>query len=152
MGEFLSWVPYDITMRLCQRKHQSDADCEKIRQFLRNVCLLHGRREIGWPVYRWDYWRWHVNANIYRFNLSAAVFLWETAEGSDIPAPLGYTLRALGDKTEHPARSWASGKAFHPDEPGENYGGGTGYRNVQRAPLYRRDLDYDLSEAWVKEW
>jgi mycothiol synthase len=55
--------------------------------------------------------------------------------------PKGYTLRALGDAAELPARSWVSWKAFHPDEPDEAYDGWTWYPNVQRAPLYRRDLD-----------
>jgi GNAT superfamily N-acetyltransferase len=56
------------------------------------------------------------------------------------PAP-GYTIRALGDESEHPARSWLSWKVFHPDEPDEKYEGWQWYRNVQRVPLYRRDLD-----------
>lgn len=37
----------------------------------------------------------------------------------DLPAPSGYTVRALGDESELPARSWLSWKAFHPDEPDE---------------------------------
>jgi GNAT superfamily N-acetyltransferase len=216
-------------MKLTLRKYQHENDYWKIRQFLREVFLLNEHREIGWPVYRWDYWRWHVNENIFHFDLSAAIFLWETADGclaavlhpdgageaflqvhpdfqskelevemlsaaemqfattqaggsqrltvwapetdflrrdllqrrgyvkgnhpeyqrrremgqpvTDVPTPEGYTLRALGDLDEHPARSWVSWKAFHPDEPDEKYQGWTWYRNVQRAPLYRRDLD-----------
>jgi ribosomal protein S18 acetylase RimI-like enzyme len=53
----------------------------------------------------------------------------------------GYTVRALGDEDELPARSWLSWKAFHPDEPDEKYQGWEWYRNIQRVPLYRRDLD-----------
>jgi GNAT superfamily N-acetyltransferase len=53
----------------------------------------------------------------------------------------GYTVRALGDVEELPARSLVSWQAFHPDEPDERYEGWTWYPNVQRAPLYRRDLD-----------
>ncbi|NJN18040.1 MAG: GNAT family N-acetyltransferase [Oscillochloris sp.] len=56
-------------------------------------------------------------------------------------APTGYTIRALGDEYEHPARSWLSWKVFHPNDPDERYEGWEWYRNVQRAPLYRRDLD-----------
>jgi mycothiol synthase len=56
------------------------------------------------------------------------------------PAP-GYVIRPLGDVDEHPARSWVSWRAFHPDEPDEKYGGWEWYANVQRCPLYRRDLD-----------
>jgi GNAT superfamily N-acetyltransferase len=64
--------------------------------------------------------------------------------GGPIPAvPLapGYTLRPVGDEPDLPARSWVSWKAFHPNEPDVRYEGWTWYRNVQRAPLYRRDLD-----------
>jgi len=57
-----------------------------------------------------------------------------------LPAP-GYTVRSLGDVEELPARSWASWKAFHPDEPDEDYEGWNWYHNIQRQPLYRRDLD-----------
>ena len=55
--------------------------------------------------------------------------------------PSGYTVRALGDERELPARSWLSWKVFHPDEPDEKYQGWEWYRNVQRVPLYNRDLD-----------
>ena len=68
-------------MRLTLRKYRCDDDYWAVRQFLREVFLLNGRREFSWPLYRWDYWRWHVNANIFRFSLEAAVFLWETGEG-----------------------------------------------------------------------
>ena len=53
----------------------------------------------------------------------------------------GYTIRPLGDQSEIPARSWASWRGFHPDEPGQNYQGWQWYHNIQRCPLYRRDLD-----------
>jgi mycothiol synthase len=53
----------------------------------------------------------------------------------------GYTIRALGDEHELPARSWLSWKVFHPDEPDEKYQGWEWYKNVQRVPIYRRDLD-----------
>jgi mycothiol synthase len=64
----------------------------------------------------------------------------------DVPIPdtspaAGYTVRALGDSDEHPARSWVSWRAFHPNEPDEHYGGWAWYRDLQRCPLYRRDLD-----------
>lgn len=58
------------------------------------------------------------------------------------PAPPGYTIRSMGDEREHPSRSWASWRAFHAEEPDENYDGDySWYRNMQSAPLYRRDLD-----------
>jgi mycothiol synthase len=59
----------------------------------------------------------------------------------DCPPAAGYFIRALGDVDELPARSWLSWKVFHPDEPDEKYEGWEWYRNVQRVPLYRRDLD-----------
>lgn len=60
----------------------------------------------------------------------------------ETPLPPGYSIRSMGDSSEHPARSWASWRAFHSDEPDENYDGDwTWLQNVQAAPLYRRDLD-----------
>jgi GNAT superfamily N-acetyltransferase len=59
----------------------------------------------------------------------------------DAPTPQGYTVRALGDVDELPARSWASWRGFHPDEPDEDYQGWEWYLNIQRCPLYRRELD-----------
>lgn len=214
---------------MIRRKYRGESDQERIRQFLQNVFLLNGRREYSWPLYRWDYWVWHVNANIYHFDLSAAVFLWENEAGqliavlnpdhpgeaflqthphyrsadlevemmsvaetqyavaqpdgsqtltiwcpagdklrqdiltrrgytrqsdlefqrqrdsqlpvADVPPAAGYTIRALGGEEELPARSWVSWKAFHPDEPDSRYQGWEWYRNIQRAPFYRRDLD-----------
>jgi mycothiol synthase len=58
------------------------------------------------------------------------------------PAPSGYTIRSMGDESEHPSRSWCSWRAFHSDEPDSNYDGDySWYKNIQSAPLYRRDLD-----------
>jgi mycothiol synthase len=59
----------------------------------------------------------------------------------DVPVATGYTIRALGDKSELSARSWASWHGFHPGEPDEKYDGWEWYLNIQRCPLYRRDLD-----------
>jgi ribosomal protein S18 acetylase RimI-like enzyme len=62
----------------------------------------------------------------------------------DHSLPRGYTIRALGDMAELPARSQLSGKAFHPDDAKlirEARLDWQWYLNVQRAPLYRRDLD-----------
>ena len=59
----------------------------------------------------------------------------------DVPLPPGYMVRALGDVDELPSRSWASWKAFHPEAPDEDYDGWEWYLNIQRCPLYRRDLD-----------
>ncbi len=59
----------------------------------------------------------------------------------DAQIPEGYTVRALGDVKELPARSFLSWRAFHPDAQDDEYDGWQWYQNVQRAPLYRRDLD-----------
>lgn len=59
----------------------------------------------------------------------------------EVKLPDGYSVRALGDIEELPARSYLSWRAFHPDEPDDRYEGWEWYLNIQRAPLYRRDLD-----------
>jgi hypothetical protein len=41
----------------------------------------------------------------------------------DAPSPEGYVIRSMGTLDEHPARSWASWRAFHSDEPDSNYDG-----------------------------
>ena len=58
----------------------------------------------------------------------------------DVQAPDGYTIRSL-KLEEIPSRSWASWRAFHPDEPDTDYQGPDWYRNILTTPLYRRDLD-----------
>lgn len=57
------------------------------------------------------------------------------------PVAAGYTVRPLGDVDELPARSLVSWRAFHPNEQDDRYEGWDWYHNIQRAPLYRRDLD-----------
>ena len=216
-------------MKPTMRNYQTEDDYWRVRQFLREVSLLNDRHDFSWSLLRWDYWRWHVNENIFEMKLEDVVTLWEcsgqivavlnpdstgeaffqvhpgfrhevsTLEMIDVaesklaktddagktelilwvnaadeqtkslftergyavsrfkpehmrsraltqpvPAtvpPSGYTVRALGDEDELPARSWLSWKAFHPDEPDEKYEGWTWYKNIQRVPLYRRDLD-----------
>jgi len=60
----------------------------------------------------------------------------------DNPVRVGYRIRSLGDISELPSRSWASWRAFHPEEPYENYNTDwSWYQNIQAAPLYRPDLD-----------
>jgi mycothiol synthase len=216
-------------MKLTMRVYQREDDYWRIREFLRRVFMLNDRRESSWPVYRFDYWRWHGVENMGHGRLEEDVFVWETADGQiaavlnregpgeaylqvhpglrtpaleeamvvvaeehlavpipggrrrlrvwaherdalrqDVlagrgytksdwpeyqrrrplsvpvpaaPVPGGYTVRALGGSEEHTARRLVSWRAFHPDEPDERSGGGDWYRNIQRAPFYRRDLD-----------
>jgi hypothetical protein len=236
-----------MKMKPIMCNYQSEGDYWCIREFLREVSMRNNRHDFSWSLLRWDYWRWHVNENIFQLKLEDVVTLWEldghivavlnpdspgeaffqlhpdyresvsvlemldvaeeklpkTSESGKkelivwvnagdeetkalftgrgyarskwnaehmrsrffsqpIPdcAPRdGYTVRALGDESELPARSWLSWKAFHPDEPDEKYQGWEWYKNVQRVPLYRRDLDIvavapdvDLLEPWVREW
>jgi GNAT superfamily N-acetyltransferase len=62
----------------------------------------------------------------------------------DVVVPQGYHLRALGDGLELLERCYASGLGFHEGDikiAVENRDDPTWYRNIQTAPLYRRDLD-----------
>jgi GNAT superfamily N-acetyltransferase len=66
----------------------------------------------------------------------------------EAPTPPGFVVRSMGGPEEHPARSWCSWLAFHSDEPQENYDGDfSWYANLQRGPLYRRDLDVVAATA-----
>lgn len=58
--------------------------------------------------------------------------------------PPGYTVKPMGDGAELLERCYTSGLAFHPDNiqiAVENRNDISWYRNIQTAPLYRRDLD-----------
>lgn len=60
----------------------------------------------------------------------------------EAPLPEGYAVRAVrADDEDLAKRSWASWRAFHPDEPNDKYEGWEWQRNVHKAPMYRRDLD-----------
>jgi len=86
-----------------------------------DILVDRGWAKRGAPIHRW--WR----------DLDAPL--------PDAPLPAGYTVRSMGDVDEFPARSWASWRAFHPDEPDDQYEGWDWLINLQSAPLYRRDLD-----------
>ena len=211
-------------MKPIRRLYRNEYDYHKIREFLMQMLLLNGRKQVNWHLSRWDYWRWHVNANIFHLKLEEALYLWETEDGElvailnpDSPGeaffqihprhctkslvsemldvaeehlsanrkleiwaherneilqqaliqrgyqkqtaaeyqrwqildrdpptavlPDGYKLDIVHADSILPALSWASWRAFHPDEPDDKYQGWEWYFNVQRAPLYRRDLD-----------
>lgn len=88
------------------------------------IALLErsGYTRSDWPEYQW------------RRDLDGPI--------DAVPVADGYTVRSLGGPEEIPARSWCSWRAFHPDDPDDNYDGYDWYpRNIQRQPLYRRDLD-----------
>jgi ribosomal protein S18 acetylase RimI-like enzyme len=62
----------------------------------------------------------------------------------DVPLAPGYTVRSLGDGLELLERCYASGLGFHDGDiqvAVDNRSDPTWYRNIQNAPLYRRDLD-----------
>lgn len=71
---------------------------------------------------------------------------WMSLDG-EVPAPVvpaGFVVRPMGDGAELLERCYTSGLAFHPDDPDyahDNRADVTWYRNIQKAPLYRRDLD-----------
>ena len=63
---------------------------------------------------------------------------------ADVLTPAGFTIRPLGDGLELLERCYASGLGFHEGDikvAVENRDDVTWYRNIQTAPLYRRDLD-----------
>ncbi|MBM3127215.1 MAG: GNAT family N-acetyltransferase [Chloroflexi bacterium] len=219
-------------MKLTMRLYQTEDDWWRIREFLRAIFLLNGRREWSWHVARLDYWRWHGVANLGDGKLDRDVFIWETTDGQiaavlnreesghaflqthpgfrapeleaemigvaeerltrtradgkrvlcvwtdsrddlrhailsrrgyvkrgeaehqwrraldapipDAPLASGYTIRALGDGLELLERCYASGLGFHNGDikiAVDNRRDPTWYRNIQTAPLYRRDLD-----------
>ena len=218
-------------VKLNFRKYQTEDDFWRIRNFLGDVFLQNDRRMLCWPVFRWDYWRWHGIMNLGDGSLETGVYLWEAedrqiaavlnregagqafmqihpsyktsdleeqmislaeehlrspsrrggqilwvwSDAGDIqrqrileergyvhivdadehqwrrdlslpipesPVKENYVLRSLGDASELPSRSWASWRAFHPDEPNEKFDGDLRwYQNIQMAPLYRHDLD-----------
>lgn len=216
-------------MKLFMRKYQEDLDDEKIREFLQKIFILNQRREINWTSNRWEYWRWHINGNIFQFDLGAAIFIWQNEmgeivavlnpEGSgdaflqihpdyksreleiemisiaetqfaatqpdgsqqlviwaneydfqrqdllsrrgyvkqgdpefqryrnmaepipEIALPTGYSLKTIDSDSDLPARAWVSWKAFHSTESDDHYYGWEWYKNIQRSPLYRSDLD-----------
>lgn len=62
----------------------------------------------------------------------------------DVPLQPGYHIRPLGDGLELLERCYASGLGFHEGDirvAVDNRNDPTWYRNIQTAPLYRRDLD-----------
>jgi mycothiol synthase len=216
-------------MKPILRSYRDENDYWRIRQFLREVMILNGLRELSWSVQRLDYWRFFGMNDIHPFaTLPEIIFLWQIVNGQiaavlnpeepgnvfmqihpafktkeledemiaiaeyrlsitrngrhtlfiwtdsednqrrellmahgftmqdftesqwrrdldksipDVPVAEGYTIRSLGDERELPARSWASWQGFHPNEPKEKYKGWEWYHDIQRCPLYRRDLD-----------
>ena len=83
-----------------------------------------GYKKGDWPEHQW------------RRDLDAPI--------PDVPLAAGYTIRPVGDGLELLERCYASGLGFHEGDikvAVENRDDPTWYRNIQTAPLYRRDLD-----------
>ncbi len=84
----------------------------------------HGYTKGDWAEYQW------------RRDLEAPI--------PDAALAPGYAIRSLGDGLELLERCYASGLGFHQGNIGvavDNRKDPTWYRNIQTAPLYRRDLD-----------
>jgi len=117
--EYLAAASSDGRRSLFVQAHRDDA----LRQ---SILARRGYARSGQPAHHW------------RRDLDAPI--------PEVPVAPGYTIRSMGDVDDFPARSWASWRAFHPDDPDDQYEGWEWYRNIQSAPLYRRDLDIVASE------
>jgi mycothiol synthase len=104
-----------------------------------------GRRFIYTPVFSDDALRQETLTRRGYVKREGKGYHWRRDLDTPIPEVAitpGYVIRSMGELSEHPARSWASWRAFHNDEPDSNYDGDwSWYQNIQSAPLYRRDLD-----------
>lgn len=91
---------------------------------LRGLFVDHGYGKDDWPERQWHR------------DLDAPI--------PDLHVPPGYVIRSLGDGLELLERCYASGLGFHQGDikiAVENREDPGWYRNIQTAPLYRRDLD-----------
>ena len=68
-------------MKLTMRPYGNEEDYWRMRQFLREIMLLNHLHQYSWHVARLDYWWWFANPDIEKFDLTQAVFLWETETG-----------------------------------------------------------------------
>ncbi len=92
--------------------------------FRQNLLMQRGYRKDDWPEHQW------------RRSLDRPI--------PDAPIAPGYTIRSLGDGLELLERCYASGLGFHQGDiriAVDNRDDPSWYRNIQTAPLYRRDLD-----------
>ena len=93
-------------------------------QLRQELLSKHGYMKDNWPEFQW------------RRRLEAPI--------PEAPLAAGYTIRSLGDGLELLERCYASGLGFHDGDikiAVDNRDDPTWYRNIQTAPLYRRDLD-----------
>ena len=92
-------------MQLLRRGYRGDEDYWRIRQFLRNIFRLNDRREVSWPVMRWDYWRWPGVESWGDGPLEGRVFIWEGPDGQ-MAAALNPESRGQAYLQVHP--QWRS--------------------------------------------
>ena len=72
----------EMNGELRRRLLQDETDYGRVRDFLREIFVLHGRHELAWHVARLDYWRWHFVENLQSSPPPSDVLhLWESAEG-----------------------------------------------------------------------
>jgi len=94
---------------------------DKLRQ---DLLIRHGYNQVNGTEYQW------------RRNLEAPI--------PAVPVAPGYSIRSLRDGLELLERCYASGLGFHEGDitvAVDNRNDPSWYRNIQTAPLYRRDLD-----------
>ena len=68
-------------MKPIMRPYRNEEDYWRTRQFLRDVMLANGLSQHSWHVACLDYWWWFVNPHIEKFDLTQAMFFWETEAG-----------------------------------------------------------------------
>jgi len=89
-------------MKLTMRRYQTEDDYWRMRNFLREVFLLNGRRQLSWHVAKLDYWRWHLLENCGACDpLESVTFIWETPDGR-IAAALHPESRGEAFQQVHP--------------------------------------------------
>ncbi len=109
----------DGSRKLCVWVHGLDDS-------LRALARARGYLQKGWSEHQW------------RRDLDSSTVI------EDVPLAPGYDIHSMGDGLELLERCYASGLGFHDGDlkiAAENRDDVTWYRNIQRAPLYRRDLD-----------
>ncbi|MGA9191827.1 MAG: GNAT family N-acetyltransferase [Anaerolineales bacterium] len=94
-----------------------------------NAILTEAVRAAGYQLQPWAERQWHLDL---------------AQDVPQPPMPAGYDIHPLGDGLELLERCYASGLGFHNGDIAtavDNRSDPGWYRNIQKAPLYRRDLD-----------
>jgi mycothiol synthase len=115
--EHLPQIESDLSHSLCVWSPEQDG-------ILQELLTSRGYTKGDWQEHQW------------RCTLDTPI--------KEAPLAEGYRIRSLGDGLEVLERCYASGLGFHEGDikvAVENRDDPTWYRNIQTAPLYRRDLD-----------